>query len=74
MTTKTTHYFYRTALTLCSPLHNYTKSAVSFDMYSHPPPLRKNPVTPPGASLLLELETFVKDTYLTFIVRNHWEE
>ena len=34
MTTKTTHYFYRTALTLCSPLHNYTKSAVSFDMYS----------------------------------------
>ena len=34
MTTKTTHYFYRTALTLRSPFHNYTNSAVSFNMYS----------------------------------------
>ena len=34
MTTKTTHYFYGTALTLCSPFHNYTNSAVSFNMYS----------------------------------------
>ena len=29
-----THYFYSVALTLCSLLHGYTKSAVSFAMYS----------------------------------------
>ena len=34
MKTNTTHYVYSTALTLCSPLYSYTKSAVSFDMYS----------------------------------------
>ena len=34
MTTNTTHYVYSIALTLCSPLYSYTKSAVSFDMYS----------------------------------------
>ena len=34
MTTIMTHYFYSFALTLCSLLHNYTKSAVLFAMYS----------------------------------------
>ena len=34
MTINTTHYLYSIALTLCSPLYSYTKSAVSFDMYS----------------------------------------